>query len=109
MKWFYLMTAIGAEIIATSALKASDGFSRPWPVVVTLVGYSISFYFLSQALRFIPVGVAYAIWSGVGVVLISIIGAVFFKQPLDTPAMLGIGLIISGVLVLNLFSHAVPH
>jgi small multidrug resistance pump len=109
MKWFYLFTAICAEITATSALKASDGFSRPGMVVLTLVGYSISFYFLSQTLLFIPVGVAYAIWSGVGVVLISIIGAIFFKQPLDTPAMLGIGLIIAGVLVLNLFSRSVSH
>jgi small multidrug resistance pump len=109
MKWLYLLIAIGAETIGTSALKASDGFTRPVPVIITALAYGVSFYFLSQALRFFPVGVAYAIWSGVGVVLISLIGAIFFKQSLDAAALAGIGLIVAGVLVLNLFSRSVPH
>jgi small multidrug resistance pump len=109
MKWLYLLIAIGAETIGTSALKASDGFTRPIPVIITALAYGVSFYFLSQALRFFPVGVAYAIWSGVGVVVISLIGAIFFKQSLDAPALAGIGLIVAGVLVLNLFSRSVPH
>jgi small multidrug resistance pump len=109
MKWIYLLIAIGAETIGTSALKASDGFTRPVPVIITALAYGVSFYFLSQALRFFPVGVAYAIWSGVGVVVISLIGAIFFKQSLDAAALAGIGLIVAGVLVLNLFSRSVPH
>ena len=104
-----LAAAIASEVIATSALKASDGFSRPWPSVVTGVGYLISFYLLSQALKTIPVGVAYAIWSGAGIVLISIIGWVLFQQKLDAAAVLGMGLIISGVVVLNVFSTSQAH
>lgn len=99
-----LGVAIAAEVIATSALKASEGFTRPWPAIVTLIGYGVAFYCLSLALRTIPVGVAYAIWSGVGIVAISIIGLVLFGQRLDWPAIAGIGLILAGVLVLNLFS-----
>jgi small multidrug resistance pump len=107
MKWVYLATAIVAEIIATSALKASDGFSRPWPAVLTVAGYGVSFYFLSLTLREIPMGVAYAIWSGVGIALISLIGALFFDQRLDAPAVLGMALIVAGVIVMNVFSRAV--
>lgn len=109
MKWLYLGIAIIAEIIATSALKNADGFSRLAPSVVTVFGYMISFYFLSLTLREVPVGIAYAIWSGVGIVLISIIGALCFKQHLDIPALIGIGLIISGVVVMNVFSQSVSH
>ncbi|MFC4275441.1 DMT family transporter [Achromobacter aloeverae] len=109
MKWLYLAIAIGAELIATSALKASDGFTRLLPSAITVVGYLVSFYFLSQTLREIPVGIAYAIWSGVGIVLISLIGLVFFKQHLDLPALIGIGLIVAGVIVMNVFSDAVKH
>jgi small multidrug resistance pump len=107
MKWVYLATAIVAEIIATSALKASDGFSRPWPAVLTVAGYGVSFYFLSLTLREIPMGVAYAIWSGVGIALISLVGALFFDQRLDAPALLGMALIVAGVIVMNVFSRAV--
>ncbi|MBO9328819.1 multidrug transporter [Achromobacter sp. HZ01] len=109
MKWLYLAVAIIAEIFATSALKASDGLTRLTPSIVTVVGYLISFYFLSLTLRVIPVGIAYAIWSGVGIVLISIAGAVLFKQHLDAPALIGIGLIIAGVVVMNVFSKSVAH
>jgi small multidrug resistance pump len=109
MKWIYLGTAIIAEIIATSALKASDGFSHLLPAVITVVGYAVSFYFLSLTLREIPVGVAYAIWSGVGITLISLVGVVLFKQHLDTPALIGMGLIVAGVVVMNVFSDTVKH
>lgn len=109
MKWIYLAVAIVAEIFATSALKGSEGFTRLVPSVITVFGYLISFYFLSLTLREIPVGIAYAIWSGVGIVLISIVGAVLFKQHLDAPALIGIGLIIAGVVVMNVFSKSVSH
>jgi small multidrug resistance pump len=109
MKWVYLAIAIVAELIATSSLKASEGFTRLLPSAITVVGYLVSFYFLSQTLREIPVGIAYAIWSGVGIVLISIIGLVFFKQHLDLPALIGIGLIVAGVIVMNVFSDTVKH
>jgi len=108
-QWFFLFIAILSEVIGTSALKASDGFSRLWPTLVVFVGYSIAFYFLSLTLRIMPVGIAYAIWSGVGVFLISLIAWILFGQSLDTPAMIGMSLIISGVLVLNLFSKSVAH
>src|SRR5690606_6940247 len=109
MKWVYLGSAILAEVIATSALKSADGFTRLWPSVITVAGYAVAFYFLALTLRDIPVGVAYASWSGVGIVLISLVGALFFKQNLDAPALLGMGLIIAGVVVMNLFSKSVGH
>lgn len=101
-----LALAITAEIIATSALKMSHGFSRLIPSIVVVVGYGATFFFLSLTLRSIPIGVAYAIWSGVGIAVITLIGWLFFKQSLDLAAVLGIGLIITGVLILNFFSHA---
>lgn len=104
MNWIYLALAIGAEIIATSALKLSDGFSRLWPSALAAGGYTIAFYFLALTLRTIPVGVAYAIWSGVGIVAIAIIGAVWFHQHLNIASMIGIGLIVAGVIVLQVFS-----
>jgi len=109
MSWFLLAVAITAEVIATTALKASDGFTRLYPSLVTCAGYAISFYCLAQTLRFIPVGIVYAIWSGVGIVAISIIGYLLYKQTLDGAALLGIGLIVAGVLVLNIFSRSVVH
>lgn len=101
--------AIVAEVIATSALKASESFTRLLPTVITGVGYLIAFFFLSVTLRTIPTGVAYAIWSGVGIVLISAVGWVWFHQELDAPAITGLGLIIAGVLVVNVFSKTVAH
>ncbi|CAK6493059.1 Multidrug transporter EmrE [Pantoea sp. Nvir] len=109
MTYLYLFIAIVAEVIATSSLKASESFTRLWPVVVSLVGYSIAFYFLALVLRTMPTGIAYAIWSGVGIVLISVVGWVVFKQKLDLPAIIGLALIIAGVLVVNLFSKTVGH
>jgi small multidrug resistance pump len=109
MSYVYLAMAIAFEVIATSALQASNGFTRPWPTIVTVVGYGIAFYCLSLTLRTIPVGIAYAIWSGVGIVLITAVGWVLYRQSLDMPALIGIALIIAGVLVINLFSRTVSH
>ena len=104
MGYWYLLIAIIAEVLATSALKQSDGFSRLLPSLVVVVGYGASFYFLSLVLRTIPVGVAYAVWAGFGIVLITIVGAVLYDQKMDMPAVFGIALIISGVVVLRVFS-----
>ena len=104
-----LLAAILLEIVATSALQASRQFTRPWPTALMAVGYLGAFYCLSLALRAIPVGIAYAIWSGLGIVLISAVGWVVFGQKLDLPAMLGIGLILAGVVVINLFSGTAGH
>ena len=94
---------------ATSALKASESFSRFWPSLVVVVGYALAFYFLSLTLKSIPVAVAYAVWSGVGIALIAIIGWLLFGQALDLPGIVGITLIVAGVLVLNLFSKTSGH
>lgn len=107
--YLYLGAAIVAEVIATSLLKSSQGLTRLWPSVATVVGYAISFYCLAQTLGSIPTGVAYAIWSGVGIVLISLIARLAFGQTLDTPALIGMGLIVAGVVVINLFSRSVAH
>ncbi|MBA6419129.1 DMT family transporter [Pseudomonas neustonica] len=107
--WFYLATAIVTEVIATSALKASEGFSKPLPSVVVVIGYLVSFYFLSLTLKTIPVGIAYAIWSGVGIVLISLVAWMLYGQKLDLPALIGMGMIMAGVMVINLFSSTTGH
>ena len=99
-----LLIAILAEVIATTALKMSDGFSQVVPSVIVVAGYGCAFYFLSLVLKTMPVGVAYAIWSGVGVALITVIGAVMFKQSLDAPALIGIVLIVCGVVMINVVS-----
>lgn len=104
-----LAIAIVAEVIATSALRASEGFSRLLFSVVVVVGYGIAFYCLSLTLKSIPVGVVYAVWSGVGIVLITLVAAVLYRQVPDLPAIIGLGLIISGVVVLNLFSKMQAH
>ena len=109
MNWWYLCVAIVLEVVATSALKASDGFTRLLPSVVVVVGYAAAFYTLSITLRTMPVGVVNAIRSGVGVVLITLVGWLLFGQKLDGPALLGIALISAGVIVLNFFSKAVAH
>lgn len=97
------------EVVGTSGLKASEQFSKLLPSVITVVAYVCAFYFLGLTLKTLPVGIAYAIWSGVGIVLISVIGLIFFKQSLDLPAILGLGLIIAGVIVINIFSKNVSH
>lgn len=107
--YLYLAIAIVAEVIATSALKASEGFTRTGPSLIVALGYGTAFYFLSLVLKTVPVGVAYAIWSGVGIVLIATIGWIVLKQPLDAAAVLGIGLIVAGVAVIQLFSKTAAH
>lgn len=109
MAYLYLAVAIIAEVIGTTAMKLSDGFTRPVPSAVTAVGYGVAFLLLSWTLRSVPVGIAYAIWSGAGIVLISAIGWVWFKQVLDLPALAGLGLILAGILVINLFSKSAGH
>lgn len=110
MKQYVILgLAIICEVIATSALKQTNQFTRIVPSLITLVGYAGAFYFLSMVLRNIPLGIAYAIWSGAGIVLVALIGWLVFKQQLDVPAIIGICMIIGGVLVINLFSGSVEH
>ena len=109
MKWVYLLLAIVSEVVATSALKSSESFSRLWPSVLTVVGDGVAFYLLSLTLRELPVGIAYAIWSGVGIVLVSLAAVVLFGQKLDLPALIGMGLIVAGVIVINVCSKSVVH
>jgi small multidrug resistance pump len=107
MEWLLLFVAIVAEVIATSALKLAKGFTRLWPSVIVVSCYSLALYLLSLTLETIPVGVVYAIWSGSGVALITVVGRYYFGQVLDRPALLGIGMIVSGVVVLQFLSTAV--
>ncbi len=107
--WAALLGAIACEVAGTSLLQASQQFTRPWPTAGMAVCYGLAFYLLSIALRQMPVGIAYAIWSGLGVVLISVIGTVVFRQRLDLPAMVGLAMIVGGVVVINLFSKTVGH
>ena len=109
MHWLYLMIAIAAEVVGTSSLKASEGFTKLVPSLAVLAGYGTAFFFLSLTLKAMPVGVAYAVWSGVGVALIGLIGWLFFGQKLDAAAVLGMALIVAGVVVLNLFSKVAAH
>lgn len=109
MAYAVLMAAIILEVIATSFLMLSQQFTRPLPTVIMALCYLASFYFLSQALRDVPLGVAYAVWSGLGIVLTAGIGVVVFRQMPDLPAVIGIGLILAGVIVINGFSQAAPH
>ena len=109
MYWLILAVAIVAEVIATSALKLSDGFTRLWPSLLVVVGYGTAIYLLSLTLKVIPVGIVYAIWSGVGIVLIAIAATLFLGQRLDAPAMIGMALIVSGVVVIHLFSQVSVH
>ena len=109
MTYLYLSIAIVAEVIATSALKASDGFTRLGPSLFVIVGYAVAFYFLSLTLRTMSIGVAYAVWCGAGIVLIALIGWFALGQKLDVPALVGMALIVAGVAVINLFSKSVSH
>ncbi|MBI2276944.1 MAG: multidrug efflux SMR transporter [Dechloromonas sp.] len=107
--WLYLAVAIVSEVIATSALKAAEGFTRPLPSLIVVVGYGVAFYCLSVVLRTLPVGITYAIWSGVGVALIALAGWLLYGQALDLPAVIGMALIVAGVVVLNVFSKTLAH
>ncbi len=106
MSFLYLAIAIGAEVIATSALKASEGFSVLWPSVITIIGYAIALFFLSLTLKTIPMGIAYAIWSGAGIILISTVGLIVYKQQLDLAALIGLSFMIIGIVVINVFSKS---
>ena len=107
--YIYLIFAVIAETIGTSALQASQQFTKFWPSALVVVAYAISFYLLGFALKYMPVGLVYAIWSGLGIVMIAIIGFVVFGQRLDLPAVFGLGLIIVGILIIHLFSKATTH
>jgi small multidrug resistance pump len=111
MTWnvVFLSVAILFEVVATSALKMTNGFTRPLPSLVAVSGYVLAFYFLSLPLRAMPVGIVYALWSGVGIVLITAIGWVWFRQALDLPALVGMGYIMVGVVIINLFSKTLAH
>jgi small multidrug resistance pump len=109
MGYVYLAIAILGEVMATSTLKATEEFTRFWPSVLVVAGYGLAFFFLTLVLRSIPVGVAYAIWSGLGIVLVTLAGVVFYRQIPDLPAILGMLLILMGVVVIQLFSATVPH
>jgi small multidrug resistance pump len=111
MNWnyAYLIIAVMFEVLATTALKSTEGFTRIVPSIVSIVGYGLAFYFLSLPLRTIPVGVVYALWCGAGILFITAIAWVYYRQPLDTPALIGMGLIVAGVAVINLFSKSIPH
>jgi small multidrug resistance pump len=109
MKYLFLAIAILSETIATTALTYSNGFKNFIPVILVVIGYGNAFYFLSHVLKYSPIGIAYAVWSGVGIVLISIIGLFLFKQKLDIPAIIGICFIIIGVIIINVFSKNVSH
>ena len=107
--WLFLTIAIFGEVVATSALKSSEGFTKIVPSAVVIVGYGVAFYFLSLVLKSIPVGIAYAVWSGLGIVLVAAIAWIVHGQKLDAWAFVGIGLIVSGVAVLNLLSKTSAH
>lgn len=107
--YLYLAIAIIAEVIGTTALKAVDGFSRPWPLLAVVIGYGIAFWMLSLVMKSLPVGVTYAIWSGLGIVLISLAGWLVYGQKLDAAALAGMALIVAGVLVIQLFSASAGH
>jgi small multidrug resistance pump len=107
--FFYLAIAIVAEVIATTSMKALDGFNKPLPLLLVVTGYIISFWMLSLVVKTIPVGIAYALWAGMGIVLVSIAAVFLYQQRLDLPAILGMALIVSGVVVIQLFSKSTGH
>jgi len=107
MTYTYLFMAIVAEVIATSSLKAAEGFTKLGPSLLVVIGYAAAFFLLSLVLRSMTVGIAYAIWSGVGIVLLALVGAIAFREMPDAPAVIGMGLIIAGVIVIHVFSQTV--
>jgi len=109
MPYLFLAIAIIAEVAATSALKASSEFTRLLPSIIVIVGYAVSFYFLALTLKTIPLGITYAVWVGLGIVLISIAGVLIYKQIPDLPAIIGMGLIVTGVVIIHLFSKTTGH
>ena len=107
--YVYLMIAITGEVVATSSLKATDSFSKLWPTLLVVAGYGIAFYFLSLTLKYIGVGVTYALWSGIGIIVLTAVGILLYGEKIDGPAIVGLSLILSGVVVLNLFSSVLAH
>ncbi|HBZ94181.1 MAG TPA: multidrug DMT transporter [Pseudomonas sp.] len=107
--YLYLAIAIAAEVVATTSMKAIDGFNKPLPLLLVVGGYGIAFWMLTLVVRTIPVGIAYAIWAGLGIVLVSVAAMFIYQQKLDLPAVLGMGLIVSGVVVIQLFSQSTGH
>ncbi len=107
--YLFLVAAIIAEVIATSALAKTENFTRLLPSIITVAGYAISFWLLSYPIRVLPTGIVYAIWSGAGIVLITMVAWLVFDQKLDLPALIGLGLILSGVVIINVFSKSVGH
>ncbi len=107
--YIYLAVAIVAEVVATSALKASEEFTRWIPGMIVVIGYGAAFYYMTLVLRSIPLGITYAVWAGLGIVLVTVAGAVLYKQIPDMPAIIGIGLIVAGVIVINVFSKTISH
>jgi small multidrug resistance pump len=107
--WLALAIAIVAEVIATSTMKATNEFTRFWPSVVVILGYGTGFYFMTISMRVLPIGIMYALWSGVGILVVSIMGWVIYRQALDIPAIIGMSFIIAGVVVINVFSKSIGH
>jgi small multidrug resistance pump len=109
MTYIYFAAAIVSEVVATSALKASEQFTKLTPSLIVIIGYCISFYLVTLVLKTIPVGITYAIWAGVGIVLVALVGAILYKQIPDIPAVIGMGLIIAGVVIINVYSKTFVH
>jgi small multidrug resistance pump len=109
MTYLYLALAIVAEVIGTSALKASEGFTRLWPSVMVVICYGLAFYLLGLVLRSMPVGIAYAFWAGLGIVLVTLVGILVYGEKPDLPALLGLGMIVGGVVVIQVFSSVSAH
>lgn len=109
MKYVYLAIAIVAEVLATTSLKASAEFTKLVPSLIVIVGYAVAFYFMTLVLRFIPVGITYAVWAGLGIVLVAIVGTIAYKEFPDMPAVIGMALIVAGVVIINVFSQTVSH
>lgn len=109
MKYLYLAIAIVAEVAATTSLKASQEFTKLLPSLIVIVGYGIAFYFMTLVLRYIPIGITYALWSGLGIILVAVVGAVVYREVPDLPALIGMGLIIAGVITINVLSKTVSH
>lgn len=109
MVYIYLGLAIIFEVVATSFLKLTEGFTQFWPSVAVVIGYGLAFYFLSLTIKTIPIGISYAIWAGLGIILVALIGMVFFKQMPDAAAWIGMALIILGVVVIQVFSKTASH
>ncbi len=107
--YFFLLVAVIAETIGTTSLQASQQFTRLWPSILVVVGYGFAFYFMALTLKYMPVGIVYAIWSGLGIFLIAMIGFIVFGQKLDWPAILGLAMILAGILVIHLFSKTAGH